>query len=140
MTETRQPTAEVRRHLSPGLLLVAVTLALLVAELPLIAAVILLGSVVIHRPLLVRFARRLGQSTALLGGAAGAERNQALGRATLASGLTLLLIGAAQALGAARFGLSITTASGILARTALALVAEAALALAIVSYLKRRPR
>jgi hypothetical protein len=140
MTEIPGPSAKARPHLSAALVLVAAALALLAAELPLVVAAILLGSVVIHRPLLARVVGRPDGSTSLPVDGVPSDRNRTLGRATLATGGTLLFIGAAQALGAARFGLSVTTASGILARTTLALVAEAVLALALVHYLKRRLR
>ena len=105
------------------------------ALLPVLVALVLLGSALLHRPLLGRL---IGRWPALARAAAD-EGSCVVTRLTVAWGIGLLLIGALQ--GAAELvGLSIIDPVGIVVRTLGSLALEAALYVASTAYLRTRSR
>lgn len=106
--------------------------ALIAALVPVAIGLTFLISAAAHRPALVAAIRRWPPAHA-----ESIPTQDALTNATVASGLGLLLIGAAQGVGEVTAGLSIATLTGLATRTGIALLAELALAAAVASYLHR---
>jgi hypothetical protein len=110
--------------------------ALLVgAVVPVLVALVLLGSALLHRPLFARLVRRWPE----LAHAAAVEGHAVVTRVTVIWGIGLLVIGALQG-GAELAGLSLTDPVAILVRTLGALALEAVLYLASDAYLRTRTR
>jgi hypothetical protein len=130
---THNPTAQLRSHRT-SLPIVGLT-TVVASTLPVLIAVVLFVSAVSRRPLLAKRSRwwwnplgdRLEQSPA-----------QVASRLTLWWSLAFTIIGALQGLAAVLAGLSITDPTDTLVRSAGALLLEALVAGATVSYLRRR--
>jgi hypothetical protein len=110
--------------------------ALLVGALvPVLVALVLLGSALLHRPLFARLLRRWPA----LARAAAVEGHAVVTRMTVIWGIGLLVIGGLQ--GAAELaGLSLTDPIGILLRAVGSLALEAVLYIASNAYLEIRSR
>ena len=103
------------------------------ALLPVLVALVLLGSALVHRPLLGRLVGRWPA----LARAAAVERRRVVTRLTVAWGVGLLAIGGLQGV-AELAGLSITDPVGFTVRTLASLALEAVLFMASVAYLRTR--
>jgi hypothetical protein len=121
-------------HSSKRPLSVWVVVAVIVgAVLPVLLALVLLGSALVHRPLLGRI---VGRWPALARAAAD-EGSRVVTRLTVAWGIGLLAIGGLQGV-AELAGLSITDPVGFTVRTLGSLALEAVLFIASVAYLRTR--
>jgi hypothetical protein len=123
------PAHASKRSLSAWIVVAVIVGALL----PVLVALVLLGSALLHRPLLGRL---IGRWPALARAAAD-EGSRVVTRLTVAWGIGLLAIGGLQGL-AELAGLSITDPVGFTVRTVGSLALEAVLFIASVAYLRTR--
>ena len=121
-------------HSSKRSLSIRIVVAVIVgAVLPVLVALVLLGSALLNRPLLGRLVDRWPA----LARAAAVERRRVVTRLTVAWGVGLLAIGGLQGV-AELAGLSITDPVGFTVRTLGSLALEAVLFIASVAYLRTR--
>lgn len=106
------------------------------AVVPVLAGLVLLGSVALHRPVLGR--RILLPAGGAASPAVTRQTWRAASRLNLAWGTGLVITGLVQGVMALTAGTSITDPAGMLTRTLVGLAGEALLALGTLGWLRRR--